>query len=86
MTDGLQRRLDAKLGEFRSAGRKIMLITACAADIEQLFVEGGEGAILLDCDPGRDAAWYGDIELQVSDQPGTRLIVAGEDGPQQVAV
>ena len=86
MTDGLQQRLDAKLGELRNAGRKVVLIAASPADIEQLFIEGGEGAILLDCDPARDTAWYGDVELQVSEEPGTRLIIAGEEGSQQVAV
>lgn len=86
MTDGLQQRLDAKLGELRNSGRKVVLIAASPADIERLFIEGGEGAILLDCDPTRDTAWYGDVELQVSEEPGVRLIIAGETGNQQVAV
>lgn len=86
MTDGLQQRLNAKLGELRTAGQTVVRISASPADIERLFVEGGDGVILLDCDPDRDTAWYGDVELQVSDEPGVRLIVAGEGGPQQVAV
>ena len=86
MTDGLQQRLNARLGELREAGRTIMQIAASPADIQQLFLEGGEAAILLDCDPERDTAWYGDIELRVSEEPGVRLIVAGEDGPQQIPV
>ncbi|HEY9234942.1 MULTISPECIES: hypothetical protein [Phenylobacterium] len=86
MTEGLQNRLNAKLAELRAAGRVILRISASADSIERLFVEGGDGAILLDCDPQRDTAWYGDVELQVSDVPGAWVIVAGEGGPQQIAV
>ena len=86
MTQGLQQRLDAKLCELRGEGQAVVLITASPADIEQLFIEGGEGAILLDCDPQRDAAWYGDVELRVSEAPGVRLVVKGEGGVREVAL
>lgn len=86
MSDRLHERLDAKIGELRAAGRLITRIDASPADIERLFVEGGETPILLDCDPSRDTAWYGDVELQASPEPGVRLLVLGDDGPQNIEI
>jgi hypothetical protein len=81
MTDRLHERLDAKIGEVRAEGRVITAISACPADIERLFAEKGEAAILLDCDPNRDIAWYGDIELHPSPDAGTWLMIAGDATP-----
>lgn len=86
MSDRLHERLDAKIGELRAAGRSISLIYACPADIQQLFAEIGEMAILLDCDPNRDTAWYRDVELNASEEPGTWLLVPGEAGEQRIPV
>ena len=81
MTDRLHERLDAKICEIRAGGRVITAICACAADIERLFAEKGEAAILFDCDPNLDIAWYGDVELQPSPEPGTWLVVSGDEHP-----
>ncbi|WP_312166545.1 hypothetical protein [Phenylobacterium sp.] len=86
MSDQLHERLDAKIGELRAAGRMITRIDASPADIERLFVEGGATPILLDCDPNRDTAWYGDVELQASPQPGVRLLVMGDEGLQNIEI
>lgn len=86
MSDPLHQRLDAKLGELRAAGHSVSLIVASPSDIQQLFVEVGETAILLDCDPNRDTAWYRDVELNASTEPGTWLLVPGEAGDQRIPV
>lgn len=86
MTDRLHERLDARIGEIRAEGRAIAAICACAADIERLFIEKGDAAILFDCDPNRDVAWYGDVELRPCDEAGTWLLVAGSEGQDRVAV
>lgn len=74
------------IGELRAAGSTVTRIDACPADIERLFVEGGPGVILMDCDPNRDTAWYGDIELQACSEPGTRLLVVDDEGPRHIPV
>lgn len=86
MSDPLHERLDAKIGELRAAGHSITLICASAGDIQRLFAEVGETAILLDCDPNRDTAWYRDVELSASSEPGTWLLVASESGDQRIPV
>jgi hypothetical protein len=86
MSDQLHERLNARIEELRAAGRTVARIEACPASIEQLFVEVGQGAILLDCDPARDAAWYGDVELHACPTPGARLLVTGEDGSQIIEI
>jgi hypothetical protein len=86
MTERLHDRLEAKIGELKAAGLSITCINASASDIEQLFIEGGESAILLDCDPNRDTAWYGDVELHATQEAGTWILATGESGPQRVRV
>lgn len=86
MTERLHDRLEAKIGELKAAGHSIARIDACASVIEQLFIEAGDGAILLDCDPNRDTAWYGDVELHASEEPGAWITVTGENGAQRIRV
>jgi hypothetical protein len=80
MTDSVKDRLDARLAEAREAGRQVVRIDASPADIEQLFLEGGEGLIFMDADLSRDMAWYREFELHASAEPGTRLLVREADG------
>lgn len=63
MTGTFADKLDAKLDELIAEGFEIKKIFATSADIEQLFIDRGESAVLLDCDPGQDRAWYGQYEL-----------------------
>jgi hypothetical protein len=86
MSDQLHERLDAKIGELRAAGLTITRIDACPQAIEQLFLGKGDAAILFDADPARDTAWYGDVELQASPEPGARVLVLGADGPQNIEI
>ena len=66
--------LDARLAELRSDGLEIRRIFASPADIKQLFCELGDSAIMLDCDPGRDRAWYGEYELAPTDTEGVMIM------------
>lgn len=74
MTNRLADILDARLAELRGEGFEVRRIFASSADIEQLFRELGESAILLDCDPGQDKAWYGQYELAPADAEGTMIM------------
>jgi hypothetical protein len=74
MTRRLADILDARLAELRSEGFEISRIFASSADIEQLFCELGDSAILLDCDPGQDRAWYGQYELAPADAEGVMIM------------
>ena len=71
-------RLNARLDELAAAGRSALKIDASIEDIARLFVELGEDAILMDCDPKRDVAWYRDCELRASAAPGVRVVA--DDG------
>lgn len=66
--------LDATLARLRDAGVEIRELAADGAAIARIFVEQGEDAILMDCDRGRDIAWYrGEVELRASENPGLSL-------------
>jgi hypothetical protein len=55
--------LDEKLQGLIDLGYEVRRIFAVVADIEQIFVARGDSAIMLDCDPKQDRAWYGRFEL-----------------------
>ena len=74
MTTRLADILDARLAELIGEGYEVRRIFASPADIEQLFRERGDSAILLDCDPGQDRAWYGQHELSPADSEGTMIM------------
>lgn len=74
MTTRLADILDARLAELRSEAYEVRRIFASRADIEQLFRELGDAAILLDCDPAQDKAWYGQYELTPADAEGTMIM------------
>lgn len=74
MTDRLADILDARLAELRGEGFEIRRIFSSPADIEQLFRELGDAAILLDCDLAQDKAWYGQYELAPADAEGTMIM------------
>jgi hypothetical protein len=74
MTMRLADILDARLAELQGEAYEVRRIFASRADIEQLFRELGDAAILLDCDPGQDKAWYGQYELTPADGDGTMIM------------
>lgn len=83
MTDRLKDRLDAGLAEASEAGRQVVRIDASPADIERLFIKGGERLIFMDADLTRDTAWYREFELRASPEPGTRLLIReGDEEPR----
>lgn len=55
--------LEQKIQSLASLGYEVRRIFAVVADIERLFVARGDSAVMLDCDPAQDRAWYGQIEL-----------------------
>lgn len=71
-------RLNAKLGELRTAGYSILWIAAPLADLTTLILEGGDQAILMDPDPKRDVAWYGGCHIRHSVDPGVSVFLEGE--------
>lgn len=71
--------LDARLAQLLAEAFEVQRIFASRADIEQLFRERGDTAILLDCDPGQDKAWYGPYELTPVDDGGT-MVMYGRGG------
>lgn len=71
--------LDARLAELRSEAYEIRRIFASSEDIERLFRELGDAAILLDCDPAQDKAWYGQYELAPADSEGTMIMYCRGD-------
>ncbi len=82
----LSERLNARLDELTLAGRSALKIDACIEDIARLFVELGEDAILMDCDPKRDVAWYRNCELRASTVPGVRVVAEDGREPSQFEV
>lgn len=74
MTIRLADILDARLAELRGEGYEVRRIFASPADIEQLFRELGDSAVLLDCDPSEDKAWYGQYELTPAEAEGTMIM------------
>lgn len=77
--------LDATLARLMEAGVELREILADPAVIEQIFVERGDAAILMDCDRGKDVAWYqGQVELRASHEPG--LSVTYVEGGELLAV
>lgn len=74
MTTRLADILDARIAELQGEAYEVRRIFASRADIEQLFRELGEAAILLDCDPAQDKAWYGQYELSPADGEGTMIM------------
>jgi hypothetical protein len=79
--------LDATLTRLRDAGAEIRELAADAAALERIFVERGEDAVLMDCDRGRDVAWYrGEVELRASRNPGLSVIYAQDGYLLSVAV
>lgn len=79
MTMRLADILNARLAELTSEAYEIRRIFASHADIEQLFKELGDSAILLDCDPAQDRAWYGQYELAPADSEGTMIMYCRGD-------
>lgn len=79
MTTRLADILNARLAELTSEAYEIRRIFASPADIEQLFKELGDAAILLDCDPAQDRAWYGQYELAPADSEGTMIMYCRGD-------
>ena len=63
-----------RLAELTSEAYEIRRIFASQSDIERLFKELGDAAILLDCDPAQDRAWYGQYELSPADSEGTMIM------------
>jgi hypothetical protein len=74
MTTRLADILDARLAELQGEAYEVRRIFASRADIEQLFRELGDAAILLDCDPAQDRAWYGQYELSPADGEGIMIM------------
>lgn len=74
MTTRLADILDARIAELQGEAYAVRRIFASRADIEQLFRELGDAAILLDCDPAQDKAWYGQYELSPADGEGTMIM------------
>ena len=70
--------LDGKLAALVAQGFKVQHIFATAADIERLFVARGDGAVLLDCDPGQDRAWYGAYELVPALEADQTMVMYGQ--------
>lgn len=71
--------LNAKLAELRGKGFKVLWIESSRDDLTQLAVEGGDNAIELDADPEKDRAWYGEVEIRLSQTRSlTWLFVEGE--------
>lgn len=71
--------LDASIAQLRGEGFEIRRIFASLIHIEQLFFELGESAILLDCDPDQDKAWYGEYELAPADADGIMIMYCRGD-------
>ncbi|MDP3745433.1 MAG: hypothetical protein Q8Q88_00145 [Phenylobacterium sp.] len=84
--EALSDRLNARLDELAAAGRSALKIDASIEDIARLFVELGEDAILMDCDPKRDVAWYRDCELRASAVPGVRVVADDGREPSRFAI
>ncbi|UTP41433.1 hypothetical protein M9M90_09735 [Phenylobacterium sp. LH3H17] len=84
--EALSDRLNARLDELALAGRSALKIDASIEDIARLFVELGEDAILMDCDPKRDVAWYRDCELRASAVPGVRVVADDGRDPSRFEV
>ncbi len=79
--------LDATLTRLREAGAEIRELRADGPALERIFVERGDEAILMDCDRGRDVAWYmGEVELQACEAPGLSLIYLQDGALLSVAI
>lgn len=74
----LTERIRAKLSELEGRGYTIRWISAPTDALVTLFVEGGEQAILMDPDPGRDVAWFGVHEIRPSENAGVWVYIEGE--------
>lgn len=74
MTERLSQRLDERLKQLTEAGFSVRTVFACAASIQRLFEELGDTAVLMDCDPNLDRAWYGAYELSVADGEGVHVM------------
>ncbi|MBT9471321.1 MAG: hypothetical protein V4514_11795 [Pseudomonadota bacterium] len=79
MTSRFAEILDARVAELVGEGYEIRRIFAAPADIEQLFRELGDAAVLLDCDPAQDRAWYGQYELSPADGEATLIMHCRDD-------
>lgn len=71
--------LNAKLDQLVGEGYEVRRIFASMADIEQLFTELGDGAVLMDCDPSQDRAWYRQYEISANEASGTKLMYCRGD-------
>lgn len=76
--EDLTGRLSRKLAELEGRGFRVQWIAASRDELVQLFVEGGEQAILMDPDPTRDVAWFGSYEIRPSEAPGVWVYIEGE--------
>ena len=85
-TPALSERLNARLDALIAMGRSSLKIDACPDDIAVLFTELGDEAILLDCNPTRDVAWYRDCELHACPTPGTWVVSTDGQEPSRFQV
>ncbi len=66
--------LNSTIDDLVSEGFEIRTIFASPSAIEQLFVEIGDDAILMDCDTSSDRAWYGAFELSPGESAETLIL------------
>ena len=70
--------LNAKLAELAGKGYRLVWVTAGPEELEQLFREGGDDAIVMDDDPSVDIAWFQDLEIRPTLTPGLFVYLEGE--------
>ena len=69
--------LDVKLCDLAGKGYEVRRLLMTRRDIEQLFIDRGDGAVLMDSDPNQDRAWYGRYELTPALDAETSMIMYG---------
>jgi hypothetical protein len=77
--------LDHKLNLLIEQGYCVRCIFATVSDIERLFIARGESAVMLDCDPGQDRAWYGQFELTPAVDAEQTMVMYGRGEHFQIS-
>jgi hypothetical protein len=77
--------LDVKLGELVDKGYEVRRLLLTRRDIEQLFIDRGDGAVLMDSDPAQDRAWYGRYELTPALDADASMIMYGQGDRSWIA-
>ena len=87
MSTSLSDRLDAALAKLRTDGCIPRELGADATAIEQIIREGGDSALLMDCDRARDVAWYkGEVELRAMPEPGVCIYFERDGRPETLEI